>query len=141
MKLTSRCCRYSFPAGKMRRKIMSKTEDSYIFCAALIRASERSFFPNQELTRAAEAADCRAMSVLTETGTEASRRRNHETLRRCWQKERRNYDFVFSAIPRPGRAGNVQISRIITTSKQFLRPRIWELTPKNTLTKGGSFSP
>ena len=49
---------------------MSKNrDDSYIFCAALIRASERSFLPESELTRAAEAADfAGAMSVLTENG-------------------------------------------------------------------------
>ena len=49
---------------------MSKNrDDSYIFCAALIRASESSFLPESELTRAAEAADfAGAMSVLTENG-------------------------------------------------------------------------
>ena len=88
---------------------MSKNrDDSYIFCAALIRASERSFLPESELTRAAEAADfAGAMSVLTENGYGSLKAPEKPSL-------------YCSDIP-----------RIITTPRQFLRPSFWELTPKN----------
>ena len=82
---------------------MSKNrDDSYIFCAALIRASERSFLPESELTRAAESADfAGAMSVLTENGYGSLKapERPRDFAKLLAEEERRNYDFVFSALP------------------------------------------
>lgn len=124
---------------------MSKNrDDSYIFCAALIRASERSFLPESELTRAAESADfAGAMSVLTENGYGSLKapERPRDFAKLLAEEERRNYDFVFSALPDQEELEMFRYPKDYHNAKAVLKAEFLGTDPEKYLTEGGSFSP
>lgn len=124
---------------------MSKNrDDSYIFCAALIRASERSFLPESELTRAAEAADfAGAMSVLTENGYGSLKapEKPRDFAKLLAEEERRNYDFVFSALPDQEELVLFRYPKDYHNAKAVLKAEFLGTDPEKYLTEGGSFSP
>ena len=134
-----------FSRQKNEEKIMSKNrEDSYIFCAALIRASERSFLPESELTRAAEAADfAGAMSVLTENGYGSLKapEKPRDFAKLLAEEERRNYDFVFSALPDQEELVLFRYPKDYHNAKAVLKAEFLGTDPEKYLTEGGSFSP
>ncbi len=124
---------------------MSKNrEDSYIFCAALIRASEKTLLPQAELMRAAEAPDFgSAMAVLSEYGYGDGKvpERPRDFVRLLVEEEKRTYDFVFSAVPEKKEIELFRYPKDYHNAKASLKSRFMGTEPDKYLVGGGCFEP
>lgn len=124
---------------------MSKNkEDSYIFCAALIRASERTLLPEADLIKAAEAKDFQeAMAVIAEYGYGDGKplENPRDFVKVLAAEEERAYDFVFSALPEREELEMLKCSKDYHNAKAILKAEFLGIEPDSYLTSGGKFDP
>lgn len=124
---------------------MSKNrEDSYIFCSALIRASEKTLMPWSEMTRAAEAPDFNgAISVLTENGYDSGKMPENprDFVKMLAEEEQKAYDFVFSSLPDPTELELFKYPKDYHNAKAVLKAEFLGIDPEKYMTGGGSFEP
>lgn len=119
-------------------------EDSYIFCAALMRASERTLLPEADLTKAAEAATFEdAMAVISEYGYGDGKALDNprDFAKVLSAEEEKTYEFVFSALPEREELEFFQYSRDYHNAKAALKAEFLGIEPEKYMTEGGKLSP
>lgn len=124
---------------------MSKNRnDSYIFCASLMRASERTLLPWAELVRAAEADDFGgAMAVLTEHGYGDGKALENprDFVKMLALEEEKAYDLVFSSLPEQSELELFKYSKDYHNAKACLKAEFLETDPMPYMTAGGNLEP
>lgn len=119
-------------------------EDSYIFCDALIRASERTFLSETKLLRAAEAKDFSAsMAVLDEYGYGDGRTLENprDFAGLLADEEKRAADLVFSAVPDKEELEMFRYPKDYHNAKAALKAEFLGLDPMKYMSEGGRFEP
>mgnify|MGYP000005800203 FL=1 len=124
---------------------MSKVkEDSYIFCASIIRASENTLLPEAELVRAAEADTFQgAMAVLNEHGFSDGKalERPRDFVKLLNEEEEKAYELVFSAVPEKSELGLFRCPKDYHNVKAALKAEFLGLDPESYMMEGGNFEP
>lgn len=124
---------------------MSKyKEDSYIFCAALIRASERTLLPEADLLKAAEAKDFQeAMTIISEYeyGDGKPLENPRDFVKLLSEEEEKAYNFVFSALPEQAELKMLKCPKDYHNVKAILKAEFLGIEPDSYLMRGGKFDP
>lgn len=120
---------------------MSKyREDSYIFCASLIRASENRFLPEAELVKAAEAKDFdEAMAVVASHGYGDGKplENPRSFVNILNEEETEAYEMVFSALPERNELDLLKLPKDYHNAKAILKAEFLNTSPEPYLVLGG----
>lgn len=120
---------------------MSKyREDSYIFCASLIRASENGFLPEVDLVKAAEAKDFdEAMAVIAGYGYGDGKALDNPRsfVKILNEEETKAYEMVFSALPERNELDLLKMPKDYHNAKAILKAEFLKTDPESYLVDGG----
>lgn len=122
---------------------MSKyREDSYIFCASLMRACENNFLPKAELLKAAEARDVsEAMNIVSAYGYGDGKALENprDFVKVLNNAEEEAYEFVFSALPEKNELEFLKLTKDYHNAKAILKAEFLGISPESYLVKGGIY--
>jgi len=124
---------------------MSKNrEDSYIFCTALIKASEKSLIPEHVLVRAAEAENFQgAMAVLNEYGYGEGKilENPRDFVKLLNEEEEKACEMVFSSVPEKSELELFMYPKDYHNAKTALKAEFLGIEPDKYMVEGGKFDP